>query len=402
MKKINVGIIGYGFMGKAHSNGYNQVCKFMEPVAKPVMKVICGLEKHVAEEARVKYGWEESTSSWKSVVTRDDIDLVDIASPGNTHAKIAAAAAEAGKHIICEKPLANTLDEAKSMLKAVEKAGVKHMTAFNYRRVPAVALAKRLLDEERLGRIFHFRAVYLQDWIIDPEFPLVWRLQKPAAGSGPHGDLNAHIIDLALHLMGGIDEVVGMDTTFIKERPLVQGSAAGLKGGKGGASRNKGRVTVDDATLFMARFSGGALGSFEATRFAQGRKNYNHFEINGEKGSIAFNLERLNELQFFDATQPRRSQGWNTILVTEDIHPYLPAWWPPGHIIGWEHTFTHQIYDLLNCIAADKMPSPDFREGVATQAVLEAVSHSCREKRWVKISELWKPRKNLKKKGDKK
>jgi len=311
------------------------------------------------------------------------------------------AAVEAGKHVLCEKPIANTLDEAKLMLAAAEKAGVKHMAAFNYRRVPAVALAKQLISEKRLGRIFHFRAVYLQDWIIDPKFPLVWRLQKPAAGSGPHGDLNAHIIDLALHLVGDIEDEVGMDTTFIKERPLLKDVGAGLAAG--GSSRNKGKVTVDDATLFLARFAGGALGSFEATRFAQGRKNYNRFEINGERGSIAFNLERMNELQFFDATLPQKEQGWSTILATEGVHPYLEAWWPPGHIIGWEHTFIHEVYDFLNCIATGRTPSPSFAEGVKTQAVLEAVAVSCRRKSWVKISEFWKPRKNNKnRKGAKK
>jgi predicted dehydrogenase len=392
MKEINVALIGCGFMGKAHSNAYRQVCRFLEPKARPVMKVLCDLDKTAVESAREKFGWQETETSWKKVMARPDIDLVDISTPGNTHCAIAMAAAKAGKHILCEKPIANTLDEAKLMLRAAEKAGIKHMAAFNYRRVPAVALAKQMVKEKSLGRIFHFRAVYLQDWIIDPKFPLVWRLQKPAAGSGPHGDLNAHIIDLALHLVGDIEDVVGMETTFIKERPLLKAVEPGLSAG--GISRNKGKVTVDDATIFLARFTSGALGSFEATRFAQGRKNYNRFEINGEKGSIVFNLERMNELQYFDATLPQKKQGWSTILATEGVHPYLEAWWPPGHIIGWEHTFTHEVYDFLNCIATGRTPSPNFAEGVKTQAVLEAVSVSCKRKRWVKISEFWRPRKN--------
>jgi len=402
MKEINIAMIGYAFMGKAHSNAYRQVSRFLSPGLKPRMKVICGRDEAALEEARERYGWEECATSWQKVVARDDIDLVDISSPGNTHGKIAVAAAKAGKHLFCEKPLANDLDEAKTMLAAVTKAKVKNMVAFNYRRVPAVALAKKLIDEGRLGRIFHFRAVYLQDWIIDPNFPLVWRLKKPLAGSGPHGDLNAHIVDLALHLVGAIDSVVGMDTTFIKERPLVETASAI---GSRGATRKKaklGKVTVDDATLFLARFASGALGSFEATRFAQGRKNYNRFEINGEKGSLVFNLERLNELELFDATLPRQAQGWSTILVTEEIHPYLSAWWPPGHTIGWEHTFTHQAFDLIEAISEDRLPSPSFEEGVMTQAVLEAVSLSCREKGWVKVSKLFKPRRGRPKRGQQK
>jgi predicted dehydrogenase len=386
VKEIRIGLIGYAFMGKAHSNAYRQVARFMPSGVKPVMKVICGLYKDAAEKARKQFGWEESSTSWKEVVAREDIDLVDISSPGHTHCPIAVAAARAGKHILCEKPLANTLKEAKAMRDAAKAARICHMVGFNYRRAPAVALAKELINQNKLGRIFHFRGTYLQDWIIDPGFPLVWRLQKPLAGSGAHGDLNAHITDLAQYLVGDIREVVGMDHTFIKERPVAGGEAGGgLKGMKG---KKRGKVTVDDATLFMARFKNGAIGSFEATRFAQGRKNYNRFEINGEKGSLAFNLERMNELEFFDATKPGKVQGWNTILATEDVHPYIKAWWPPGHIIGYEHTFTHEVHDLLTSIASRKKASPDFSDGVKNQAVLEAVTLSARKKRWVKISEL--------------
>lgn len=386
MKEIRIGLIGYAFMGKAHSNAYRQVTPFMAPRLKPVMKVICGLYRKEAEQARKTFGWEESSTSWQEVVARDDIDLIDIASPGHTHCPIAVAAAKAGKHILCEKPLANSLKEAKAMHDAAKKARVKHMVGFNYRRVPAVALAREMIEKGKLGRIFHFRGTYLQDWIIDPGFPLVWRLQKPLAGSGAHGDLNAHLVDLARFLVGEIREVSGMEATFIKERPLAGGEAGGgLKGVKG---KKRGRVTVDDATLFLARFTSGALGSFEATRFAQGRKNYNRFEINGEKGSIAFNFERMNELEFFDATLPRKLQGWNTILATEDVHPYFGAWWPPGHLIGYEHTFTHEVYDLLDAISRNRKPSPDFLDGVKNQAVLEAATLSAKKRRWVKLSEL--------------
>lgn len=387
MKEIRIGMIGYAFMGKAHSNAYRQVARFLNPKVKPVMKVICGLYKNEAAKAARTFGWEESTTSWQEVVERDDIDLIDISSPGHTHCPIAVAAAKAGKHILCEKPLANTLKEARMMRDAAKKARVRTMVGFNYRRVPAVALAKEMIEQGKLGRIFHYRGTYLQDWIIDPEFPLVWRLQKNLAGSGAHGDLNAHITDLAQHLVGDIEEVSGMETTFIKRRPLASGEAAGGLKSKGG-KKKRGTVTVDDATLFLARFKNGALGTFEATRFAQGRKNYNRFEINGELGSIAFNFERMNELEYFDATRPRKLQGWSTILATEDIHPYVKAWWPPGHLIGYEHTFTHEVYDLLNCIANRKKASPDFADGVKNQAMLEAVTKSAASRRWIKVPKV--------------
>ncbi|MBU0754135.1 MAG: Gfo/Idh/MocA family oxidoreductase [Planctomycetes bacterium] len=387
MKEIRVGMIGYAFMGKAHSNAYRQVARFMQPKAEPVMQVICGLDALAAAAAAKRFGWKESTASWKEVVERDDIDLVDISSPGHTHCPIAVAAAKAGKHLLCEKPLANNLKEAKAMLEAVNKARVRHMVGFNYRRVPAVSLAKDLIETGKLGRIYHFRATYLQDWIMNPEFPLVWRLQKKLAGSGAHGDLNAHLVDLARYLVGEIDRVSAMATTFIKDRPLADGEAAGgLQGKKG---RKRGKVTVDDALLFLARFKNGALGSFEATRFAQGRKNHNRFEINGEKGSLAFNFERMNELEYFDATRPGKIQGWSTILATEANHPYIKAWWPPGHLIGYEHTFTHEVHDLLNSIATRKRALPDFNDGVKNQAVLEAANLSATKRREVKISELY-------------
>lgn len=381
-KVINIGMIGYKFMGKAHSNAYRQVAHFFPCSAIPVMKVICGRDETGVKEAAGKYGWESYETSWEKMIQREDIDLVDICAPGNMHYPIAAAAAKNRKHVFCEKPLANNLKEAREMLKAVEKAKVKHMVCFNYRRVPAIALAKKLIEEERLGRIYHFRAVYLQDWIVDPDFPLVWRLRKEKAGSGVHGDLNAHIIDLARYLVGEIAEVVGMAETFIKERPLPAENTAGLGAVPSG---KKGRVTVDDATLFLARFKNGALGSFEATRFATGRKNYERIEINGSKGSLVFCLERMNELEFYSLEDSKAVQGFRTILATENLHPYVQAWWPPGHLIGYEHTFVHTVYDLIECLAQDKKPFPNFVDGVRCQEVLEAVINSVEKEKWISV-----------------
>lgn len=380
-KEIRVGLVGYKFMGKAHSHAYKDLIMFFEPKAIPVMRAICGRNEEAVRQVAQKYGWESYETSWERMVERDDIDLIDISSPGDTHRDIAVAAAEKGKHILCEKPLANNLKEAKDMLKAVEKAGVKHMVGFNYRRVPAVGLAKKMIEEGKIGEIYHFRATYLQDWIVDPEFPLVWRLQKEKAGSGPHGDLNAHIIDLARYLVGEFDQVVGMSKTFIEERPLPE-EVTGLAA-KAGAKR--GKVTVEDACLFLAKFKNGALGSFEATRFATGRKNYNRFEINGSKGSIVFNLEEMNVLEFYSREDPDYAQGFKRIMVTEGVHPYISAWWPPGHIIGYEHTFIHQAYDLMNALAEDRMPSPSFLDGVRCQEVLEAVEKSVQKGKWVKV-----------------
>ncbi len=387
-KKLNIGLLGYSFMGKAHSNAFRKMSMFFPDTGiDPVMKVICGRNKEAVGNAARQFGWEEAETNWRKVIRRDDIDVVDICTPGNEHARMAIEALEAGKHVICEKPLANNLKEAKEILKVAAKAKGKTMVAFNYRRVPAVALAKQLIDEGRLGQIYHWRAVYLQDWIMDPEFPLVWRLQKGKAGSGPHGDLNAHIIDLALHLVGDVDTVVGADTTFIKKRPLAESVDATL-GAKGGKSKKMGNVTVDDATLFLARFKNGALGSFEATRFAAGRRNHNRFEINGSKGSLSFNLEKMNELQYFNRDDEAHVQGFREIIVGESTHPYVNAWWPPGHIIGWEHTFVHEVKDFFEAIAKNRKASPDFKEGTKVQAVLEAVSQSAKSKKWVNVAKI--------------
>lgn len=388
-KQVNVGLIGYSFMGKAHSHAFKDMSFFFpEAAAHPVMKAICGRNRDNVKAAAATFGWEGFETDWKKLIKREDIDLIDVSTPGDSHAEIAIAAAEAGKHVFCEKPLANTLAEARAMAAAVKKAKVKSMVAYNYRRVPAVALAKQLIEEGRIGTLYHWRAVYLQDWIMDPKFPLVWRLQKEKAGSGPHGDLNAHIIDLARYLVGDIAEVVGMDETFIKERPIVEDINAAL-GASAGKAKKKGKVTVDDATLFLARFNNGALGSFEATRFAGGRRNGNRFEINGSKGSIAFNLEKMNELQYFDRSDESHLQGFREIIVGEGAHPYMSHWWPPGHIIGWEHTFIHEIYDLMQAIGGkNKNLHPDFEEGVKDQAVLEAVSESIKNRSWIKVADM--------------
>lgn len=387
-RRLNIGLLGYSFMGKAHTNAFRKVPMFFpETGVEPVMKVICGSNRENVAAAARTFGWEEYDTDWENVVARDDIDVIDICTPGNLHMPMAIAALEAGKHVICEKPLANNLDEARAMLRAAENANAKTMVAYNYRRVPAVALARQLIEEGRIGQIYHWRAVYLQDWIIDPDFPMVWRFEKDKAGSGPHGDLNAHIIDLALHLVGDIQSVVAADTTFIKERPLAESIDASL-GATGGKSDRMGTVTVDDATLFLARFGNGALGSFEATRFAAGRRNHNRFEINGSKGSIAFNLEKMNELQFYSREDEGHIQGFREIIVNEGVHPYISAWWPPGHIVGWEHTFVHEVRDFFEAIVNDREASPNFREGARVQAVLEAASDSAQSDRWRDVPEV--------------
>ncbi len=383
-QQVNVALIGYKFMGKSHSNAYRQVAHFFPELgAVPVMTAICGRDRQGVEQAARQLGWQRAATDWQSLVKSPDIQLVDIVTPGDSHADIAIAAAQAGKHVFCEKPLANTVGEAERMVEAVQKAGVRHMVAFNYRRVPAIKYARQLIDEGRVGQIYHFRARYLQDWIMDPNFPLVWRLDKNAAGSGPMGDLGAHIIDLARYLVGDFEEVTGMAETFIKERPLVQASDAGL-GATGGSQ--KGQVTVEDAAAFVARFVNGAMGTFEVSRFAGGNRNANTFEINGNKGSIRFNLERLNELEFLDLQQPAAEQGFRNLMVTDGAHPYMAAWWPPGHIIGWEHTFTHEVRDLLEAIAAGAEVHPDFVDGLRVQQVLDAVERACAGKRWERVA----------------
>ena len=370
---VNVALIGYAFMGKAHSNAYRQVTPFFAPRVTPRMKVICGRHAGKVAAAARAYGWDEAATDWRDVLRRPDIDLVDVCTPGDSHAEISIAAARAGKAVICEKPLANSVAEAERMLAAVNKARVTHMVCHNYRRAPAVMLARQLIEEGQLGTIRHYRGTYLQDWITDPKFPLVWRLDKAKAGSGALGDIAAHSIDLARFLVGEIREVAGDLETFVKTRPVPD------------HPRRKGRVTVDDAAMALVRFENGAIGTIEATRMAPGRKNYNRFEINGSRGSLAFDLERMNELELYLESDPRRIRGFRRVLVTEPSHPYIKAWWPPGHIIGYEHTFTHTVYDLLEAMADRRVPEPNFEDGVRNQRVIAAIEKAARARRWVAV-----------------
>lgn len=385
MKSVRVGMVGYKFMGKAHSNAYALPMFFPDSV-KPEMKAICGRNPEGLEQARAQFGWESSETDWRELMKRDDIDLIDINAPSDAHKEIALAAAAAGKHLFCEKPLALSLADSKEMLEAADKAGVKHMIGFNYRFAPSVQLAKKIISDGRLGEIYHFRGWFLQDWIIDPSFPLVWRLQKEIAGSGSHGDLGAHVIDMARFLVGEFKEVIGMSETFIKQRPVAE-AMKGLSA-KGSSEGLMGEVTVDDAALFMARFANGALGSFEATRFAAGHRCTNSFEVNGSKGSIKFDFERMNELQVFFTEDAEDVQGFRRVLATDPAHAYMDAWWPAGHTIGYEHTFTHEVHELMQAFAEDRQPVPNFVDGVKCQAVLEAVERSITERRWISIDEM--------------
>ncbi len=382
MAEIGVGLVGYKFMGRAHSNAYRQLPRFFDVDPAPRMAAICGRDEAGVKEAADSLGWESYETDYRRLMERDDVGLVDVVTPGNTHREIVLAALEAGKHVICEKPLANTLAEAGEMLAAAREAGTINTVCFNYRRAPAVQLAKKLIDEGRLGTIRHWRATYLQDFIMDPQFPLIWRLRKELAGSGALGDIGAHIVDLSQFLLGGISEVVGMMETFVKERPLEEASAGGGLLASGGAET--GEVTVDDAAAFLARFESGAIGTFEATRFAAGRRNKNAFEINGSKGSVAFNLERMNELEVFFVDDDADVQGFRTVNVTEPDHPFAGAWWPPGHIIGYEHTFVHTMKDLMDGINARESPAPTFEDAYRVQAVLDAVERSAEGGGWTR------------------
>ena len=378
---LNVGMIGYKFMGKAHSNAWRQAPRYFGLKAQPVMKTLCGRNAAGVKEAARQLGWEKTSTDWREVVNDPDIHVIDITTANDTHAEIAIAAARAGKHVLCEKPLALTVTQCRAMLDAVRKARVTHMICHNYRRIPALALARRMIEAGELGDLYHFRARYLQDWIVDPKFPLVWRLQSKVAGSGAHGDIQAHIIDIGRYLVGEFSEVCGLMHTFIKQRPLVEDSA-GLSAKGGG---KMGKVTVDDAAMMIGRFKNGALANLEATRFALGRKNAIQVEVNGSKGSLYFDFEDMNHLRFFNTADPAHAKGFRDIIVTEGAHPYAGAWWPPGHIIGYEHTFIHAVADFVNAAAAGKPVKPDFEDGLRNQIVLEAVETSAKTHNWVKL-----------------
>lgn len=386
MKEINVGLVGYKFMGKAHSNALSRLGMFFDCGAQVNKKAICGRDGDWVKKSAEKFGWEGYETEWEKLVVRGDIDVIDITAPSNAHKAIAIAAAENGKHIFCEKPLALTLADAREMLEAVRKNGVKHQIGFNYRFAPAVQLMKNMIDAGKIGTIRHVRASYLQDFIIDPAFPLIWRLRKEVCGSGSLGDLGAHFIDLARFLAGDFKSVMGMQKTFIKSRPMVE-NMIGLS-----ASANdnapRGEVDVDDGTVFIAEFENGALGVFEATRFAQGHKNDLSIEINGDKGSLKFVFERMNELQYFSADDEAGLQGFRLIQASEGIHPYMSAWWPAGHVIGYEHTFVHEMYEFFKAVAGGKGTSPDFSDGVKCSQVIEAVELASQRRAAVDINSL--------------
>ena len=373
-KELRVAIIGYNFMGKAHSNAWLQAARFFDLPMQPVLQVACGRNENALRAFADNWGWKHTETDWRKVVEREDVDVVDISLPQHLHHEVAIAAALAGKHLFCEKPMALKSSDAEAMLRAAEQAKVTHYVNHNYRRTPAVRLARQLIEEGRLGRIYHWRGAYQQDWIIDPDFPLTWHLRKETAGSGPHGDLNSHSVDLAHYLVGDIRTVSCLTANFIKERPLPGDGAATFTAGSGGAGR--GEVTVEDASLMMVEFVNGALGSFEATRFAAGRKNRNSFEIYGSEGALSFDLERMNELQYFSRNDPSHAQGFRNILATESCHPYIQHWWPPGHIIGYEHGFTHAVADFVQAVADGRPVNPNFQDGLKCIRVLEGALQS--------------------------
>ena len=379
MKKLNIGLIGYGFMGRAHSNAYRKVNNFFDLKHQPVLKAICARSADNAKAFASKWGYESVETDWRKLVGRDDIDLIDIATPNNTHAEIAIAAAKAGKMILCEKPLGLNAADAEKMVAAVEKAKVANMVWYNYRRCPAVMLARQIIDEGRLGRIFHYRAKFLQDWTISPDLPqggtALWRLDVKAAGSGVTGDLLAHCIDTAMWLNGSIDSVSAMTETFIKER-------------KHNLTGKVEKVGIDDACAFLARFSNGSLATFESTRYARGHKALYTFEINGEHASIFWDLHDLHRLQYFDHRDESRVRGWRSIHVSDGDQPYMKHWWVPGLQIGYEHSFVHQVADFLQGLVDGKPAKPDFKDGLATDYVVDAVLQSGRTSQWTKVKKV--------------
>jgi predicted dehydrogenase len=374
--RIGVGMLGYAFMGKAHSNAYKTLPYMMyPPVAIPELVAICGRDAKAVQEAQKRYGYAKHYTDWNKMLDDKEVQLFDNGGPNDAHAEPSIAAAKAGKHVFCEKPLARNAEEAKAMLDAVKKAKVKHQAAFNYRFVPAVRQAYEIVKSGKLGRIYHFRAVYLQEWIM-PHYdtPLIWRLQKKLAGSGALGDLGAHIIDLGRHLIGEIESVSALTRTFIEERARLDGKGTG-------------KVDVDDAFVSVVEFANGAIGTLEATRYAGGRKNHNRFEINGEKGSIVFDLERLNELEvFWVGEDPKETRGFHRVSVTEAYHPFISNWWPHGHILGWEHAMVHEVHHLLDCIVNDKDVAPlgaTFEDGYRCAVICDAILESAKSRKQV-------------------
>jgi predicted dehydrogenase len=383
---LRVGMVGYAFMGAAHSHAWRTAPRFFDLPLQPELTAVAGRNPEALNAAAAKLGWASTETDWRRLIERDDIDLIDICTPGDTHSEIALAALEAGKHVLCEKPLANSVADAERMTEAAQAAadrGVYSMCGFSYRRTPALALAKRFVEEGRLGTLRHVRAQYLQDWLSDENAPMTWRLDKSKSGSGSLGDIGAHSIDAAQWITGQrISGVSALTETFVPERPLA-GNLVGLGGhGDVGADTPRGTVTVDDAALFTARFDGGPLGIFEATRYALGRKNAMRLEVNGSRGSLAFDFEEMNVLSYYDAAESPDA-GFRRIFVTEPEHPYAGNWWPTGHGLGYEHGFTHQVVDLVNAIAAGRRPEPSFADALQVQQVLAAVEASAADSsRW--------------------
>jgi predicted dehydrogenase len=378
-KTFRVGLIGHRFMGRAHSNAWRQAPKFFNLKANVEMHTICGRDAAATQSARAQLGWQHATTDWREIVESPLIDIVDIVTPTNSHAEMAIAAVKNGKHVLCEKPLGLNLKECEQMFAAAQKAKVVHMVCHNYRRIPAIVLAKRMIGEGALGRIYHFRARYAQDSLANPDFPINWRLQKEISGSGVHSDINSHIIDLGRYLVGEFEKVCGIVNTFIPERPLADSLARGQK--------KMGKVTAPDSAVFIGWMENGVMANLEATKYAMGRRNRIEIEINGSKGSLYFDFEDMNKLKFYNGDDPKDRQGFRDILVTQrdNIQPYVSNWWPPGHGLGYEHTFVHAIADFVNACADGKSVQPTFEDGLKNQRVLTAVEESSQKGRWVKV-----------------
>lgn len=387
-KTLNIAIIGMGFMGRAHSNAWSQLNKFFDTEYEICLKAVAGKNEERTRQFAKRWGYESYTTDWHTLLDREDIDVIDILTPTYLHKEMAVAAMKAGKHVICEKPCSLTWEECHEMAETAAKAGVVSYLNHNYRRVPAVALAKQMIEEGKLGMIYHYRGSYLQEWIMDENFPVTWQLKKETAGGGALYDLASHNVDLARYLVGEPVAVTAMLKTFVKERPEPGENSAVFSAGDTSGSQKKLPVTVDDAASLVLEFENGAMGSLEASRFATGRKNYNCFEIYGSKGALCFDLERMNELQYYDNTEPNAQRGYRTILVTEGEHPYVGAWWPQGHIIGYEHTFVHAFKEFVHAIAEGGSMTPDFNDGEQIIRTLQAAQISSREGRKVMLSEL--------------
>lgn len=387
-KTLNIAIIGMGFMGRAHSNAWSQLNKFFDTEYDICLKAVAGKNEERTRQFAKRWGYESYTTDWHTLLDREDIDVIDILTPTYLHKEMAVAAMKAGKHVICEKPCSLTWEECHEMAETAAKAGIVSYLNHNYRRVPAVALAKQMIEEGKLGTIYHYRGSYLQEWIMDENFPVTWQLKKETAGGGALYDLASHNVDLARYLVGEPVAVTAMLKTFVKERPEPGENSAVFSAGDTSGSQKKLPVTVDDAASLVLEFENGAMGSLEASRFATGRKNYNCFEIYGSKGALCFDLERMNELQYYDNTEPNAQRGYRTILVTEGEHPYVGAWWPQGHIIGYEHTFVHAFKEFVHAIAEGGSMTPDFNDGEQIIRTLQAAQISSREGRKVMLSEL--------------